>query len=319
MIRKLGIICLLLSLIACSKNEKSFFETRKVQPNVIYGDDNRLDLYDVSDVDWQKAAQSTVAVFDKKKLTDQGSHYLLSYTEYGRTYGLCQDEPFYSQPISSFCSGSLIGKDIVVTAGHCVRNEFNCEKSRFVFNYSYSDPNDDPTVIAKDDVFSCKEIIHTETNALTGLDFAIIRLDREVEKYEPLKIRTEDVITEDQSLVVIGHPSGLPAKLAGNGSIRSNNEPYFFVTNLDTYGGNSGSAVFNQDTKAVEGILVRGESDYVYHPDEGCRRSNKCPADGCRGEDVVRISVIFDYITPEELKNPYLFPPATLLTPPIVY
>ncbi|MEK7233144.1 MAG: S46 family peptidase [Elusimicrobiota bacterium] len=36
--------------------------------------------------------------------------------------------------------------------------------------------------------------------------------------------------------------------------------PGFFVANLDTYGGNSGSAVFNVETNLVEGILLRSES-----------------------------------------------------------
>ena len=59
------------------------------------------------------------------------------------------------------------------------------------------------------------------------------------------------------------------------------------MANLDTYGGNSGSAVFNAKTGLVEGILVRGEQDYVQKGD--CRVSNVCPADGCRGEDVTKI------------------------------
>ena len=53
-------------------------------------------------------------------------------------------------------------------------------------------------------------------------------------------------------------------KVAGGAKVRSNNNGVYFVANLDTYGGNSGSAVFNLQTREVEGILVRGENDYVY-------------------------------------------------------
>ncbi|WP_420540401.1 S46 family peptidase (plasmid) [Paenibacillus polymyxa] len=42
-------------------------------------------------------------------------------------------------------------------------------------------------------------------------------------------------------------------------AVRDNPPNAFFVANLDTYGGNSGSPVFNSDTHEVEGILVRGE------------------------------------------------------------
>jgi hypothetical protein len=62
------------------------------------------------------------------------------------------------------------------------------------------------------------------------------------------------------------------------------------VANLDTYGGNSGSPVFNHRTGEVEGILVRGENDYVYDPGQGCQVSNRCASDVCRGEDVTYIT-----------------------------
>ena len=47
----------------------------------------------------------------------------------------------------------------------------------------------------------------------------------------------------DTPLVVIGHPSGLPTKIADGAWVRNNESEYYFVTNLDTFGGNSGSAV----------------------------------------------------------------------------
>ncbi|MCJ8275564.1 MAG: trypsin-like peptidase domain-containing protein, partial [Bdellovibrionales bacterium] len=230
---------------------------------------------------------------------------------------LCADEPFYDQPISAFCTGFLVGPDLVVTAGHCIRNEYGCEKSRIVFNFAYYNNSDTPTIVEKDDVFECKEVIHTETDALSGSDFAIIRLKQQVSQYSPLTLQLNDKIADDQSLTVIGHPSGLPAKWANEANVRTNDEDFFFVANLDTYGGNSGSPVFNSETKAVEGILVRGEADYKYDVEEKCRRSNNCEIDECRGQDVVRISSILDYVDVSELEPLPPSPNPTLLTPPI--
>ncbi len=51
------------------------------------------------------------------------------------------------------------------------------------------------------------------------------------------------------------------------------NDPWL-IANLDTYGGNSGSAVFNADG-LVEDILVRGARDYVLDVVNGCFRSNR--------------------------------------------
>ena len=60
----------------------------------------------------------------------------------------------------------------------------------------------------------------------------------------------------------------------------------FRSLHLDTYGGNSGSPVFNAATHEVEGILVRGETDFTSNGT--CNVSLVCPTSGCRGEDVTR-------------------------------
>ena len=90
-------------------------------------------------------------------------------------------------------------------------------------------------------------------------------------------------------MYVIGHPVGLPTKFADGANVRNNNNTSFFVCNLDTYGGNSGSPVFNSSTHELEGILVRGETDFIV-TENGCRKSNVCPQNDpnlvCRGEDL---------------------------------
>ncbi|MCB0377721.1 MAG: trypsin-like peptidase domain-containing protein [Bdellovibrionales bacterium] len=289
------------SLIACHPNQ---LPKQKVSPEafhekVIYGDDSRFDLWELPQNGWADVAQSTVAIFDFGKLEDMGQYYQIKATTYGKTYGLCTDEAFYDQPTSAFCSGSLIAPDIILTAGHCIRNDLNCQKARFVFGYDYKSEDKDPLIIASDEVYSCAEVIHTETNALTGSDFALVRLDREVVGHEPLNLRKDkNLIADNQDLAVIGHPSGIPSKFAAHASVRNNDpEKPFFVTNLDTFGGNSGSAVFNLDTQEIEGILVRGESDFAFDNINKCRRAKVCQLQDCRGEDVVRISVVLDFLS----------------------
>ena len=46
----------------------------------------------------------------------------------------------------------------------------------------------------------------------------------------------------------------------------------YFITNTDTYGGNSGSPVFNEETGLVEGMLIQGANDFLETQD-GCMRS----------------------------------------------
>jgi hypothetical protein len=98
---------------------------------------------------------------------------------------------------------------------------------------------------------------------------------------------------------VIGHPVGLPTKFADGANVRNNNNESFFVCNLDTYGGNSGSPVFNSSTHELEGILVRGETDFIV-TENGCRKSNVCPQNDpnfvCRGEDCTRSTEFGDFV-----------------------
>jgi hypothetical protein len=84
--------------------------------------------------------------------------------------------------------------------------------------------------------------------------------------------------------------------VAGGASVRRHDNG-FFIANLDTYGGNSGSAVFNEKTGEVEGILVRGETDFIYKG--SCRVSNVCTDTGCRGEDVTRMSELLSLLPRE--------------------
>ena len=134
-------------------------------------------------------------------------------------------------------------------------------------------------------IYFCDEVV-ANVESEDGADWSLVRLDREVPDHLPLRIRREEKIPDSQSVLVIGHPSGLPAKIAGGAQVRENEENTFFVANLDTYAGNSGSAVINATDFTVDGILVRGELDFV--PEGNCQKSRVCPDDGCSGEDVTR-------------------------------
>ena len=172
--------------------------------------------------------------------------------------GICSDARFAQQKTAANCSGFLVGPDLLVTAGHCVQTASDCRNNKWVFNYAHTTSSSDMT-ITTDDVYGCKEIISQSLDRRTKNDYALLRLDRKVEGREPLTVRTEGKVKTNTPLVVIGHPTGLPSKVADGAWVRNNNPGVYFVANLDTFGGNSGSAVFNSETGVVEGILVRGE------------------------------------------------------------
>lgn len=259
---------------------------------VIYGDDNRKDLYEVTDPLYLELAESTAGMVSERSIVEQEDGTI---TFKGRTLaqrGICTSEKFAQQETVSTCSGFLVAPDVLVTAGHCVKNEWDCKSQRWVFGIAHKDSADDKITVTKEDVYSCSEIISRDLNRGTKMDYAVIKLDRKVEGRKPLKLRTEGEIEKDTGLVLIGHPTGLPTKVADGAYVRNTDNEIFFQANTDSFSGNSGSAVFNAETGEVEGILVRGEDDYVYNKDKGCREPKKCEMGECRGEDVTRITAI---------------------------
>lgn len=262
-------------------------------PRVIYGDDNRLDYYQLTDALWQSRADGTVALMRASNLEDQGMVTRIRTTAYGVGNGLCVSEPFYEQETAAFCSGFLVTPDTIVTAGHCVRTQAACENTRFVFGFRVEQAGVNKREVPTDQVFSCRTLVHSVANP-SGEDFAVVQLDRSVTHTAPLSLQMSVRPPVGTGLVVIGHPVGLPVKIAGGASARSVGLE-FMTANLDTYGGNSGSGVFNAQTGEVEGILVRGEMDFIYK--DGCRMSNKCDDGMCRGEDVTLIERVLPFLS----------------------
>ena len=260
------------------------------EPWVIYGDDNRHEVYAEPSRARRQAALSTVALVPKKLVRKSGSHYRLVSESYRESYNLCAGEPFANQRVVSECSAFLVAPDTVVTAGHCIYDEASCKNYKFVFDYAYL-PNEPRTVPASS-VYSCRSVVHTEVNP--GSDFAVVRLNRPVTDRAPVQVRMSGAVAVGDPLYVVGYPAGLPAKISGGARVRSVDERGFILANLDTYGGNSGSAVFNDANDQVEGILVEGEADFVMKGN--CMVSNRCADDACIGESLTPMSVVLPYL-----------------------
>ena len=258
---------------------------------VIYGIDDRLDVFEEPNQKLVELSKSTAAMIPNSKIQGHNDYEVILKGSSLEDRGMCASERFSQQPTAANCSGFLVGKDKLVTAGHCVENEFDCKNSSWVFDYKVDHSTQSEVIVEKTKVYKCKKIIKQELNSANEMDYALIELESEVTDRNFLKVRKEGIPSVGDKLVVIGHPSGLPTKIAAGSQVRSVND-VFMVTDLDTYGGNSGSAVFNASTGEVEGILVRGAQDYTWDSDQGCRVSNVIAQDEGRGEDVTLITNI---------------------------
>ena len=277
------------------------------QDKVVYGADNRVEVYEAP-ASLQGVAFSTAAMIPVSSLklnTDEAAGNVGTYTADQATLksnGICEDDRFAKQPTAGMCSGFLIGPDLLVTAGHCVNRFNSCESNAWVFGYAMDQLTATAGVgIPAENVYRCKKLVNVQLSSALGTDHGLVQLDRVVTNREPLKFRAIDKVADDQSIVVIGHPMGLPTKVSDGANVRTNTHPHYFVANLDTFGGNSGSAVFNMDDLTVEGILVRGETDYVYNAEKGCKEVFVCDDDKCRGEDVTRITSVLELSRRDEV------------------
>jgi V8-like Glu-specific endopeptidase len=298
-------LCVLMSVSATS----ALSATQKI----IYGEDNRQEVQDYPDALFRDLANSTAGMVRASALrtesgssigndladsldslrallgdsaidgmlsdsgieseeddSTEGSYTFNTSNTLRRSMGVCEKERFSNQVTLPRCSGFLVGEDILVTAGHCVTSVSDCKNYRWVFDYVAG-----TSKIKKSNVYKCKEVIGRQQTLgiFATKDYAVIKLDRKVEDREPLKYRKKGSIKKNAEIVVIGHPSGLPTKIADGAKVTKKRWNFFYA-NLDTYGGNSGSAVFNKKTGEVEGILIQGAKDYVMSS-QGCYVSNR--------------------------------------------
>lgn len=259
----------------------------------VYGLDNRVDINDSRDASVKELGNSVAAMISKYSVTSRNSDTQtteFSDSNLSRTLQVCKGERFAHQQAAANCTGFLVSPTHLVTAGHCVKTEEDCMRNYWVFDYKLESERDSSVgPIHNSAIYSCKNIVKSKLTILTRQDWAVIELDRAVKDRKPLKL-SSSAPDKNTELLVIGTPSGIPLK-AGSGKVRSKHFNYF-KSNLDTFGGNSGSPVFNAKTKLVEGILVRGDRDYETHVNGTCFVPARFSDNGGRGEDVSYIKSV---------------------------
>jgi subtilisin-like proprotein convertase family protein len=268
---------------------------------VIYGTDDRRDVYelDPNETTIQFLQQAACVVVFASEVSNNGDGTYTLHTAPWTTYGgsaVCPSEPFYQQDTIGFCSGFLVGSDVIATAGHCV-SPGDCGSVAFVFGFDQQSPTVGPdTVVSADNVYFCSSVIDWAQSG--GEDHSVVQVDRPVVGRTPVPIRRSGIVSDGDPLVMIGHPVTLPKKIDDGGIVQDNNgsTPWFYA-NLDAYGGNSGSMVANLNTGVVEGILVRGNTDFV--SSGGCLVSNQCPDSGCPDWEESSKTISFAASVPE--------------------
>jgi len=258
----------------------------KIGEKAIFGDNSMQDYYQVSD-ELKKLADSTVAFVNKKSLV---------YDAKTKTYKVAKEiklsanyvddnEDFVNQDVLSFCSGAYVGNSYIISAGHCVdtsdKDAFNYYDNVYVvFGWRYDSDNTPVLSFNEDQVYTIKEVkIREYTSSISSFnallnsyeDYSLSVLDRDPVNKKALIVDKNPDINTGKKVFTIGYPLGMAVKIdrPEDSEIKLVGKNTF-QTNIDAFGGNSGSPVFDSNTKKIIGILVTGfggEFDYELKED----------------------------------------------------
>ena len=180
---------------------------------------------------------------------------------------LIDKTPFLLQPSIMSGTAFLVGKDLVLTAGHVIEDRDVRNDSiglSFIFGFKYDKyHNIDSNSFLNFNIYEGKQILY-KVNDESG-DWAIIKLNREVSEYQEIApIHFDFEYSNGYNISGIGHPMGLPMKYT-NDAIITRIGKNFIDTSLDTFWGNSGSPILaiKEGKFGVIGIMSSTSGRYV--------------------------------------------------------
>lgn len=265
--------------------------------SAVYDNDNRQEVFSAPQ-SIQNLAKSVLGRFPLDSLTTKGENYEVSSVTLSEKHrSNCSSVKFSEQRIGPNCTGFLVGKNIAITAGHCIKDDFDCSQFYWGFDFLYKKANDQSFLkLAKNNVYRCQKILARKYEHNEGNDYTIFQLDRNVTDRLPLELDFTDKNLQETPIFTLGHPSGLPMKYTNSGIVHTNFEKVFY-SNLDTFGGNSGGPVFDENSLKVIGIVSMGNADYVWNSGNSCKIIKVCKnGDKCTPSISSKIS---------QLKNDY--------------
>ena len=139
--------------------------TSEVDRTVVYGADDRQDVYAFADASWAtQAAGFSAVVVDRTTLDVSNPNDIgLPAATLQTAFDVCPDERFATQLAAGICSATLIAPDLVLTAGQCI-DAAACSTTAFVFDYSMTSASTRAT-ITNADVYPCSAVVVRERTA----------------------------------------------------------------------------------------------------------------------------------------------------------
>jgi hypothetical protein len=266
----------------------------KFEPKVVYGRDNRQSILNVKDEQIKRLSRSVGVMISKERfISGDLKHFLFEAYDLKKTIKLCEKERFSQEYSLGDCSGFLINSTHLLTAGHCVVSQDDCENKYWYFNHTT--PLQDNLKIESSKLYSCKRLIETYNDG--AKDYSLIQLDRDT-GLPGLKVNSQYAYTKGRKVFSLGYPLGFSLKYAPQAMIFSE-LTNFFISNLDVYHGNSGSPIFDQESLEVIGLLSSGSRDFKTNERKGCVETLQCRKKlgggeqfDCEGEMILKINQV---------------------------
>lgn len=256
------------------------------------------------------AARVCYLIGDAAVVATDASHVRLHHQSNGNFNALCSDQRWWNQPVvlersgeafGSFgYTGYLVAPDLVLTCWHGW-DHFQHARQIAIFDYSTASGSGVPVELSAESVI---EIAPTpvfgpdeaRAASLCAGDWVLLRLARPVARdLSPVELAAP---RPGGLAYTLGHPLGLPLKLAQGGRVLGVEGATFRVA-LDTYTGNSGSPVFDAVSHALIGIVSEGppgmgdftpvaeQHCYVYRRADGEAAGSLCVSAACLVASVV--------------------------------
>lgn len=225
----------------------------------------------------QRLADTSAALVYAHRLRFQRGCPLREAPTLGQAKQLCPGERFAAQPSWALCSGTLIDRDLVLTAAHCLgadpgRAAERCGRIRIVFGYhaAVGDAAPDPDT---DDVYACRRVAayHRDPGDPDAADFAIVQLDRPVVGRAPAPVTRRPVEAGD-TLTAAGYGAGLPLKIQTAAVLAAHGPG--ILTSTNSFGGDSGGGLYDAAGDLVA-LHLAGAFDWRF--DRRCTRARIAP------------------------------------------
>ena len=188
-----------------------------------------------------------------------------------------------------WCTGALIGDNLFLTAGHCLdrtadgwqlprvngSNDVISSQeiaTRMHVNFNFQvDPNGNQR---PEQAFAVTQLIE---HRLGNLDFAVLRLQGDPHlSFGTGAVAVADAAVADP-IAIIGHPAGQPKRIEA-GPVTAFSGDRITYNDIDTLGGNSGSAIWLSPAGTIVGVHTNGGCTTTGGANSGVRIGSILPA-----------------------------------------